>query len=319
MNFARSFRKCSRSLCSRIETARATLARRLAARREQGWALISVLWTVAMLSMMAAATQDLTVTSVRTERRAQMGAHLDAALDAAVVRAIVALDDARVSSRWRIDGTPQRFSYGGVDMQVSIQDEDGKVDINEVDDDTLIPLFQNAGLDLKSATALADRIIEWHTQTGSVDEHTLNGGTDADYAARGLSWRPRHEDFQTVDEVQLVIGMTPALFARVRDSLTVYSHNDSPDPNVASRQVLEATYPDDPSQVQKLMSQRDGLSLGNGTTTPSQALVATGSDMAGRAFGIVVDAHFAGRHLTRRAVVELTGDGMHPYLVENWE
>ena len=88
MSFVKNFRKFSRSSGRR--------ARRLQQperRRERGWALISVLWATAMLGMMAAATQDLTVTSVRAERRALTRAHLEEDLDAATVRAIVALDD----------------------------------------------------------------------------------------------------------------------------------------------------------------------------------------------------------------------------------
>ncbi len=307
----------------RAATARALGAAAAArpGRREQGWALISVLWVTAMLGMMAAATQDLTVTSVRAERSALIRAHLDTALDAAIVRAIVALDDTRIDRRWRIDGTPNAFSFGGVDMAVAIQDEDGKIDINEADDTTIQALFEAVGVDTKTANAVTARIVEWRTQTGSVDEHELNGGTDADYAAHGLPWRPRHDEFHSVGEINLVLGMTPALYDRVAPSFTVYSKNDTPDPNVAPRLVLEALYPDDPGQVQKIMTQRAGSYFPgqNGANTSGLAIVATGSDLSGRAFGITVAANYEGRHITRRAVVELTGDDARPYLVEEWE
>src|SRR5579862_2195903 len=145
MNFVTSFRKFSRS------SNKSTEPKPPAGRRNQrGWALISVLWTTAMLGMMAAATQDLTLTSVRTERRALARAHLENDLDAAVARAILALDDSRMDQRWRIDGYPYAFTYEGVPITISIQDEDGKFDINEADDDTLEPLFQVAGVDAKT-------------------------------------------------------------------------------------------------------------------------------------------------------------------------
>lgn len=215
MSFAKSFPRFGRCLRSSVEP-------HAKDSRERGWALISVLWTTAMLAMMAAATQDLTVTSVRTERRALTRAHLDADLNAAMVRAMLALDDSRIDRRWRIDGYPYPFTYDGVNMMISIQDEDGRFDLNEADDDTLEPLFESVGLDTKSATALSDRIVEWRTNPADDDTHTLHGGTDADYAAAGLPWRPRHNDFQTVDELRLVLGVTPALFDKVRPALTVY-------------------------------------------------------------------------------------------------
>src|ERR1700693_318896 len=102
MNFATSFLKSSRCSNSNAEG----VPGESGCRDQRGWALISVLWTVAMLGMMAAATQDLTVTSVRTERRALARAHLEDDLDAAVAAAILELDDSRVNNRWRVDGYP---------------------------------------------------------------------------------------------------------------------------------------------------------------------------------------------------------------------
>jgi general secretion pathway protein K len=292
-------------------------------RRERGWALISVLWTTAMLGMMAAATQDLTVTSVRAERRALTRAHLDADLDAATVRAVLALDDARTASRWRIDSQPYPFTYDGVTMVVTIQDEDGKFDLNESDDDTIAPLFQSVGVDQKTANILADRIVEWRTEANSDDTHTLHGGSDADYA--GVSWRPRHDDFQSIDELRLVLGMTPAIYERVKPYITVYSRNDSPDEDVAPLGVLNALYPGNPGQVAKIMSghsappgQADADSS-DADGSNGGATISSGTDLSGRSFEIDVEVNYNGRHTIRRTVILMTGDNTKPYLVEHWE
>ena len=179
------------------------------------------------------------------------------------------------------------------------------------------------GVDSTTANILADRIVEWRTEATSDDAHTLHGGTDADYAAAGLAWRPRHGDFQNVGELNLVLGMTPALFARIRPALTVYSRNDSPDEDVAPLMVLNALYPGNPAQVQKIMAQHNGTLAQAGlhtgqTNTQSSAIIAPGTDLGGRVFEIDVDATHQGRHETRRAVVLLTG-GAKPYLMQHWE
>jgi len=320
MNFAASFRKFSQSLIRKAEPEPHSERR-----RERGWALISVLWTTAMLAMMAAATQDLTVTSVRAERRALTRAHLDEDLDAATIRAILALDDARPGSRCRIDSQPFPVTFEGVTMVVTVQDEDGKFDLNQADDDTLAPLFQSVGVDQKTATILADRIVEWRTEADSDDTHTLHGGTDADYAAAGLPWRPRHDDFQSVSEVRLVLGMTPQIYQRVRPALTVYSRNDSPDEDVAPRYVLNALYPGNPGQVDKIMAAHAGtFAQANVDTSDtdgdsSGATISSGTDLSGRSFEIDVEANYNGRHMVRRTVVLMTGDSTKPYLVEHWE
>lgn len=322
MSFGANFLKSSRSSSRRAEAAPAGGSRR----RERGWALISVLWTTAMLTMMAAATQDLTDTSVRTERRALTRAHLEDDLDAAVMRAVLALDDSRPASRWRIDSYPYSFTFDGVQMTVTVQDEDGKFDLNEVDEDDLEPLFESVGVDTKTANILADRIVEWRTDATSDDAHTLHGGTDADYAAAGVPWRPRHGDFQSVAEVNLVLGMTPALYARLRPALTVYSRNDSPDENLAPRIVLNALYPGNPSQVDKIMTAHAGLPSSSSQQSDQQsddnsagAIVDSGADLSGRTFEIDVDASYNGRHEIRRAVLMMTGDSERPYLVQHWE
>lgn len=323
MSFAISFRKFSPFSNRRVDAP--TRPAELAG-RERGWALISVLWTTAMLGMMAAATQDLTVTSVRAERRALTRAHLEDDLDAATVRAILALDDARGNSRWRVDGVAYPFAYDGIGMTVSIQDEDGKFDLNSADADTLSPLFESVGVDSRTATVLADRIVEWRTDKTSDDAHTLHGGTDADYATAGLAWRPRHNDFQSISEVQLVLGMTPALYERIRPALTVYSRNDSPDEDLAPRLVLNALYPGNPGQVEKILAAHAGpLSQSSLTSDDSDddsasgAYVTPDSDASGRSFEIDVAADYNGRHMVRRTVVLMTGDSTNPYLVEHWE
>jgi general secretion pathway protein K len=317
MNFVTSFRKFSRCSNSSAEADSAD-----GRHGQRGWALISVLWTMAMLGMMAAATQDLTVTSVRTERRALARAHLENDLDAAVARAVLALDDGRTDQRWRVDGYPHTFMYDGIPMTVAIQDEDGKFDLNEADDDTLEPLFQSVGVDAKTAAVIADRIVEWRTDLTSDDAHTLHGGTDADYAVAGLPWRPRHADFQTVAELNLVLGMTPALFARIRSAVTVYSRNDSPDEDVAPQGVLNALYPGNSTQVQKIMAQHSGsvqAGLQTAPKTQGSAIIDSGTDLTGKVFEIDVDASYMQRHETRRVVVLMTGGGSKPYLVQHWE
>jgi general secretion pathway protein K len=278
-----------------------------------------------MLGMMAAATQDLTVTSVRAERRALTRAHLEEDLDAATVRAIVALDDARPAYRWRIDSQPYPFTYEGVNMVVTIQDEDGKFDLNQADDDTLAPLFQSVGVDLKTANILSDRIVEWRTEANSDDAHTLHGGSDADYAVAGLPWRPRHNDFQSITELRLLLGMTPQLYERIRPAITVYSRNDSPDEDVAPRIVLNALYPGNPGQVDKIMTAHAGtfaqanVQTSDTTGDSSGATISSGTDLSGRSFEIDVEAQYNGRHMVRRTVVLMTGDSAKPYLVEHWE
>src|SRR5579872_717235 len=197
-NCAESCLKSSPSLNVRTES-----------RSDGGWALVSVLWVVSILAMLAAATQMLTVTSYRGEAHAADRARIAAALDGALTRAVVGISDSRIDHRWRVDGTSQLFSFAGYTMRVSVQDELGRFDINLVDDAVLRQLLRQVGANEATSEILTDRILDWRTKSDS-SLSRLHGATDADYAAAGLPWHPRHGPFQSVSELQLVLGMTPA-------------------------------------------------------------------------------------------------------------
>jgi general secretion pathway protein K len=290
---------------------------------ERGWALLSVLWTTALLAMMAAAIETLTVSSVRLERRALEKAHVEAAFDAGLVRAVLGINDSRAANRWRVDGTPQNFSFGGVPMRITIQDDDGLIDLNEADESIIRALFTTSGLDTQTASALTDRVSAWREDPSDEDDdtETLNGGTDADYAAAGRFYKPRHASFQTVKELNLVLGMTPALFKRIEPALTVYSKNANADRNVAPREVLQALLPNDPGQVDKLLAQRAGQ-MPSGDSDDDDTppgTISTDESLAGHSFSVRIEALVAGHRSVRNTVIELTEDTDKPFLIQAWE
>jgi len=177
-------------------------------------------------------------------------------------------------------------------------------------------LFRSAGLDEDQAEAMVDRILDWRSPT---DLKRLHGATSADYAAAGYPYHPRHWPFQTVDELRLVMGMTPALFARVAPALTVYTKRPMFDPNVAPKEALLALPGYDESRVEDILAARtqtlpsgEGSSNSAGTINPAIGL-------GGRTFTIAMETSLRHKRFTRTAVVELTGDNSHPFFVLAWQ
>jgi general secretion pathway protein K len=303
MNFGASFPRFRRSSAS--------------PERQRGWALVTVLWAVAILSMLAAASETLTITSARIEHRAQDEARAGSDLDAAIARAVSGIEDGDPAQRWRVDGIARDFAFDGLQIRVAVQDQLGCIDLNTADVTSLRQLLQGAGLAPDAAGSVAEKILDWRS---SADLRSLHGATDADYAAAGYSYRQRHGPFQTVDEVKLVMGMTPALFARIAPALTVYSHRPSFDSAVAPRAALLALYPDDPGQADKILAQREagsGLASTNPNSVPP-GTVSPSASFADRAFAIDAGLVLHGKLFLRHAVVETTGDGKVPYLVLAW-
>ncbi len=285
------------------------------ARAERGWALVSVLWTVTMLALMAAATQALTVTSYVSERHAMADARAAAGLDAAVTRAVLGIADTRPERRWRVDGTVNTFFFDRLSIRVAAQDEAGRIDLNAASGAALRALLLGMGLPLDAADRLTGNILQWRSTTGL---QTPNAASDDDYRAAGLAYQPRHAPFQTVDELKLVLGMTPALFARLRPALTIYSRRAILDTSVATPQALLAVYPGDPAKIAQILRARAGDANASLQLGFAPGAVASPGVPAGRTFSIAAETAIGRRIFRRTAVVELTGDSRRPYFVLAW-
>jgi general secretion pathway protein K len=276
-------------------------------------ALIVVLWGVALLSVIATSFLTSGGTSYRIARQAIDVAQVDAIGEGAVARAVLALADARAEPRWRVDGSTQRIELFGLAIGISIQDELGRIDINHADGALLARVFRAAGLDEDGSARLTDKILDWRdTNPG----RRLNGANAQDYRAAGYSHAPRKGAFQGVDELKLVMGMTPDLYRRVEPALTVYSGSQFFDQRVAPREALLALPGMDAAKVAAMLAARAQENV-QGTVQPNVQMPAV--SLAGRAFTIRSEIERPTGLQVREAVVRLTDDPARPYWVLNWK
>lgn len=277
--------------------------------KQRGIALISVLWTVALLALIAASFGS----NVRTHGSAtRSAAELEAAYalaDAGIALAILELLGPQPTPSWRRDGTPRRVAFAGESVLVSIQDEAGKIDLNTADDVFLLGLFRSAGLGASRAEALLDAILDWRDRDGL---RRVHGAEVHDYRAAGHDYGPRNAAFESVDEVRLVLGMTPTLFARLEPSLTVHSMRRAVDPVTAPPDLLRSLPEMSAARIEQELTRRAAAA-----SAPAASSSLEGS--AGRAY--TLRAEWEGRGsvgATRRAVVRLTDDPHQPYWIQNW-
>jgi general secretion pathway protein K len=218
--------------------------------------------------------------------------------------------DPRRERRWRTDGVAQTFAFNGTRMKIAIQDELGRIDLNQAEGSMLTGLLRSAGLDQQSAASLTDKILDW--RESSPFRH-LNGAKEPEYRAGGSAYRPRGGPFQSVDEVLLVLDMTPALFKRIEPALTVYSGHQFIDPQVAPRETLLALPNMDPDNVDAIIAARE-----NG-----QGAVWSAADqtipLQGRAFTIRAEIEQPNGPVVREAAIRLTDNPAQPYWVLNWK
>jgi general secretion pathway protein K len=253
----------------------------MTARGQRGLALVSVLWGIAILSLIAAAMLSASLTSAQIDRNVWNATRAGAVADAVINRAILELMDER--GQPRTDGKPATVMFDGVPVRLWIQDEGGKINLNLADKSLLRNLFASAGVAQDEAGILADRIVAMRTPAGPFP-------------------------FRAVDDLLAIPGITPALFRRVAPALTVYGRSGAINPAVAPREVLRAL-PDMTDQtIADLIKARD-----------EPQLPATGA--AGQPnsdFLVTAEVRVAGAHVVRTSVVQFTGDPGRPYLILAW-
>jgi|SRR5579872_82886 len=271
--------------------------------------VIAVMWGLGLLAAIAVSLIWNGNVSYSMVRNSLEAAQVNAVVEAATNRAVAALLDVRPDRRWRSNGTPNDFAFEGRRIKISIQDELGKIDMNQAEESAFVSLLQSVGLEPGSASDLADKILDWRTTTSL--KH-LNGAKESEYRAAGNAFQPRNGPFQSVDELLMVMDMTPEIFRRIEPALTVYSGHQFVDPQVSPLEALQALPNMTPDAVAAALAARGSLPI-DGAALNSMA------SLSGRAFTIRTEFEEANRVIRHEAVVRMTDDPRHPFWLLNWK
>jgi general secretion pathway protein K len=207
--------------------------------RQRGIALILVLWLTILLTVIGGSFAYGMRNEALAARNTLSLAQARALADGAVYRTAFELMRPRgLADVWAADGIVHAWDDDGTRIAVSALDESGKIDLNTAPDALIKGLLQTAGgLEEDAAGQLLDVINDWKDAD---DLRRPNGAEAPDYQAAGLNYKPANAPFEAVAELQRVLGMTPAIYGRIADSLTVYSRMTGINPAFASRTVLLA-------------------------------------------------------------------------------
>jgi general secretion pathway protein K len=223
--------------------------------RSRGVALVIVLWVSVMLAVVAASFIVERRSDFLIVRNSTSMARAQAAADAGVQRAL--LDAFRADQSpdtWKRDGTVHEWTFDGIPVRVEMRDESGKIDINSASDALLRGLLLSVGLNDDDATKLLDAILDWRDSDSLTRPH---GAEEADYRAAGLTYRPANAPFQSIEELQLVLGMRPELYRRIAPMITVFSRQPGVNTTLASREALLAIPTVTAEMVDQYLAQRE--------------------------------------------------------------
>lgn len=283
--------------------------------RARGVALIVVLWVLMLLSITTGVYALLARTESLQARFLFDVTEARYAAEAGLHRAVFEMRNPDYQTRWVPDGRPYYMEFGDAVVEMHVTDESGRMDLNRAPAEQLSELFISRGVEEQRAWELADAIEDWRDPD---DLPRLYGAEIDEYDRAGYPYGPANQAFQSVDELQQVVGMSFELFGQVENLLTVHGRGGQVNPAFAPAEVLAAMpdmdfdsarlfveerqqyHPADQAalilpngQMVNLQggggvfSIRSRATLDNGAWTQIEATVSVGTDTRGRPFRIV--------------------------------
>ena len=249
---------------------------------ERGMVLITVLWIVLILSLVAFSLSA----AVRVEMRA---AQSDFDSERAFLMAKGAVETVYQNVIVRHQGFPEKsriqtkdgeyiFSYDSGEARVNFDSSARQIDVNASSDKLLASMFDSLGLDSETRNRLVDSIADWR-DSDDVPHPYGTEFNDYPQSPNPLQRLPRNQAFESVDDLLLVKNMTPEIFygrltvdpltkeyrrfPGVRDLVTVTSGRGSVDINSASPDVLMALPQMTLELSQMIIAEREQKRFGN--------------------------------------------------------
>lgn len=225
--------------------------------RQRGIVLIIVLWVVALLAIMAGSfaysMRVETLLATHGLERAQARALAEAGVAYAALTLLEARRSQTTDSYWPVDGSAREWSFGPGRVSIKVMDAAGRIDLNTGHRELWKGLLLSAGVENSRVEELLDALEDWRDPD---DEKQLNGAERQDYLAAGRSWGPKNAPFESVEELRQVLGMTPAVYRRIKPAVTVFSGQAGIDPAAASDSVLRALPGIDPAVIDDYLALR---------------------------------------------------------------
>ncbi|MFS8085859.1 MAG: general secretion pathway protein GspK [Acidobacteriota bacterium] len=286
-------------------------------RRHRGVALVIVLWITILLAAIAVGLSQDSRTATLLTRNQLALAKARALADGAVERVMYEhLRPPFPDKSWFPNGAVHGWEEDGAKLAVSLAYESGRIDLNFAREALLKGLFTSAaGLEPEVVNRLVDAIMDWRDPD---DAKRLNGAEAPEYRAAGRNYVPANASFETIEEVQRVLGMTPEIYAKIANLITVHSRQPGIDPAGALRAVLLAIPNITPEIVDAFIQQRELARTNNQPAPPlPQAIGYISIGTAG--FHVNATVRMPdGEIFVREVVVQPTGNPTRPLQYLAW-
>ncbi len=233
---------------------------RMYSAKQDGMVLVLVLWMIMILTVLAASFTLSSRTENLQSRLEFDNTRARYAAEAGLNRAVYELRNPDPQSRWVADGRPYTMKLDDISVEIRITDESGKININNANVDLLKGLFVSAGLNEDEAAALVDAMGDW---VDGDDAVRPLGAEDDDYAAAGYPYGAKDAPFDTVQELQQVMGMSYDIYRKIEPAITVYSRNAGINLATAPLEALRALPDISEDEARDFIEQRQQTEYGD--------------------------------------------------------
>lgn len=210
---------------------------------ESGVALFVVLWVVTLLIVVAGQFGFAVRHEIRSLRQFKESTEAAYIAGAGLSRGLYELlkdrspgeeididEDGEVVPDWRIntDIPPVAFSNGR--FRVRIDNTSGRINLNTAGDALLRLMLNRTELSDIEKAGIVDAILDWRDAD---DLHRLNGAESDYYQTLPLPYNSKNGNFDTVDELLFVKGITPEIYHGViRELVTVINDPKADTPSI---------------------------------------------------------------------------------------
>lgn len=288
-------------------------------RRDRGFALLVVVWVLALLAVLAVGFAADTRSEARQARNLLRSARAQAMAEAGIAVAVIGLLDQDPATQWPADGSQRSIAFDGGIIFVTVQDEAGKVNLNGAPLDMVAGLLSALGIDEIIQVSLLEAILAHRRAVSDSLLGSARGGANQDDGARLAA--ARNPPFRAIDEIRSVPGVSGAIYQRIAPFITVFSQTPRINPLTAPREVLMSLPRVNAQEVESVLAARATITAGQ--SSAAVPLLTGVERYAGRttfrAATITARATTPdGASFVREAIVTLTGKPDRPYLLLDW-
>ena len=273
---------------------------------EAGFALVTAIIAMALFAVLALVMLNGSRGTAASARASIVHAQLAASADAGLAIAAANLVTPDRARRWSIDGRRRYARFDGTDLTIAVEDEAGKIPLNQITDEQVRAMFEAVGITGTRLDIMTDSFLDWRDD----DDEVREAGAEAGYYAR-LGIHPRNGALHTVDELRAIRGIDAATIERLRPIVAVYrEQRQGFDENNALPVALAVMSGQGLASPAVIQRQREA----NGQRVAIE--LADAKSLVGHPLDIVVEARRpGGARLIRTTVIELTGQADTPFVI----